>query len=493
MVSDGRIEKVTLIGGGKDSDEKKIPLGKTMLGRDWLGVSDKRLSRKQAEIVVEANRVVMIRHGINPVRIVQTPTTKYTMKKDVPYTLNDKDSFTLLGDEYPFTIKIDRIFDDTESTTNLPTDKVEAVGKDVKDNMKALSEPISEKQNNSKLKPDCQYGANCYRQNPEHLDEYNHPPKSKKKSHELEMEPREISGKRTRTEAPSSSSTQSEAAHGIKRPASTPLHRPKHKHANDDDNDRVLSDDVAPPLSPATALASPMKRTKLSSSVDDAVPTTTESTFNAGARSLAVPLFCTLGRQRKTLLEPTQAVKALLNAARPFLRKHHDDTQLNILVLCADVTAAAEIEALDATLGANQLSVRRVADANEAVSLLLHLSSQMKNPCRYIANEATWRLKPGGGIVNKTVFNEAGRHFADKTKELHPLPAHVGTVCAVPLEPTSPLRMREHVHAVLHVVVPILDPDSPDRVNEDEAVKQLQACYTDLFKQFYALALKAEA
>lgn len=53
--------------------------------------------------------------------------------------------------------------------------------------------------------------------------------------------------------------------------------------------------------------------------------------------------------------------------------------------------------------------------------------------------------------------------------------------------------MREHVHAVLHVVVPILDPDSPDRVNEDEAVKQLQACYTDLFKQFYALALKAEA
>ena len=96
------------------------------------------------------------------------------------------------------------------------------------------------------------------------------------------MEPREISGKyvlnnknisiaslstivcvcndrRTRTEAPSSSSTQSEAAHGTKRPASTPLHRPKHKHANDDDNDRVLSDDVAPPLSPATALASPMK------------------------------------------------------------------------------------------------------------------------------------------------------------------------------------------------------------------------------------------
>ena len=28
----------------------------------------------------------------------------------------------------------------------------------------------------------------------------------------------------------------------------------------------------------------------------------------------------------------------------------------------------------------------------------------MKNPCRYIANEATWRLKPGGGIVNKTVY-----------------------------------------------------------------------------------------
>ena len=26
------------------------------------------------------------------------------------------------------------------------------------------------------------YGANCYRQNPEHLDEYNHPPKSVQKN-----------------------------------------------------------------------------------------------------------------------------------------------------------------------------------------------------------------------------------------------------------------------------------------------------------------------
>jgi hypothetical protein len=33
-------------------------------------------------------------------------------------------------------------------------------------------------------------------------------------------------------------------------------------------------------------------------------------------------------------------------------------------------------------------------------------------------------------------FNEAGRNFEDKTRELHPLPGVVGTVCAVPLEPT---------------------------------------------------------
>jgi len=59
-----------------------------------------------------------------------------------------------------------------------------------------------------------------------------------------------------------------------------------------------------------------------------------------------------LGRQRKTLLEPTQAVKALLNAARPFLRKHHDDTQLNILVLCADVTVGVRVSGASARAGA---------------------------------------------------------------------------------------------------------------------------------------------
>jgi hypothetical protein len=53
--------------------------------------------------------------------------------------------------------------------------------------------------------------------------------------------------------------------------------------------------------------------------------------------------------------------------------------------------------------------------------------------------------------------------------------------------------MRERIEYILHVVVPILDSESPDRVNEDEAVKLLEQCYTDLFKAFYDLALKSAA
>jgi hypothetical protein len=43
--------------------------GVNVLGRDWLGVSDKRLSRSQAEIVIAGDAVTLKRLGVNPVKL----------------------------------------------------------------------------------------------------------------------------------------------------------------------------------------------------------------------------------------------------------------------------------------------------------------------------------------------------------------------------------------------------------------------------------------
>jgi hypothetical protein len=51
MVAKGAIISVSLV--STDNNKTiKLANGKTMLGRDWLGISDKRLSRKQVTILI---------------------------------------------------------------------------------------------------------------------------------------------------------------------------------------------------------------------------------------------------------------------------------------------------------------------------------------------------------------------------------------------------------------------------------------------------------
>lgn len=49
--------------------EHTLKSGVNVLGRDWLGVSDKRLSRSQAEIVIAGDAVTLKRLGVNPVKL----------------------------------------------------------------------------------------------------------------------------------------------------------------------------------------------------------------------------------------------------------------------------------------------------------------------------------------------------------------------------------------------------------------------------------------
>ncbi|KAG7960897.1 hypothetical protein I3843_10G150400 [Carya illinoinensis] len=105
-----------------------------------------------------------------------------------------------------------------------------------------------------------------------------------------------------------------------------------------------------------------------------------------------------------------------------------------------------------------------------------------------IANAANWRLKPGGGGVNASIFNAAGPALEVATKEqaksLHP-----GKSVAVPLPSTSPLFTREGITHVIHVLGPNMNPQRPNCLNNDYIVgcKVLRDAYISLFEDFASI------
>ena len=228
---------------------------------------------------------------------------------------------------------------------------------------------------------------------------------------------------------------------------------------------------AAPPSNAALAAAAPLK------AAGPAI---------AGERWLALPLLCTQSRKVEANLRPEAAVRAFVRAARPFLKRRIDDTKCKLLlVLPRDSSEARALDALDEPLG-EQVRVLRVADRAAVASALVHLHSEHALGCRFLANEATWRLRGTGAPLNRAIFNAAGENYAAQLHDAHPLPAAVGDVVPSDIAPVAPLRRAEGVHCVLHVVAPVVDPDAIDREPLDSAEQKLEHAYTALFEQFEA-------
>ncbi|GAV73582.1 Macro domain-containing protein/DcpS_C domain-containing protein/AAA_33 domain-containing protein [Cephalotus follicularis] len=108
--------------------------------------------------------------------------------------------------------------------------------------------------------------------------------------------------------------------------------------------------------------------------------------------------------------------------------------------------------------------------------------------CNVIANAANWRLKPGGGGVNASIFSAAGPSLEFATNELAKslLP---GNAVVVPLPSTSPLYRKEGVSHVIHVLGPNMNPSRPNWLGNDyvKGCKILSDCYTALFEGFLSI------
>ncbi len=431
------------------------------------------------------------------------------LQKDVTYSLQHSDTFTLLADEYPFTVHIT-----TPSTAHKPTANAattEAAGRAVVEAMhRSVDRPKPAAPVAGSNQRECSYGVACKITTPMHRQDYYHPttlPAVAASSGPAvtPIAATTMTGKRTRdvagpqgtkrpassdaTSAANAAANEGDAPHAAKRAAAA---SDVHSLVTSAEDVKPIAKDaidsvLAPPGSPVAQLTSPLKRTRI-----DGVNGAAHARSQGGARTLALPVLCTTRRSVRHNLPANFAARALAGAARPFLQRHIDDRDCKLVIVAPhDSDALRVLESLDEPIGeAWQYQIVRMPDPQAVARALVHMTSEQSCPARYICNEATWRLHSGGAPINRAIFDAAGDGYEEAVKKAHPLPAEVGHIYPMPLDAISPLRRNEGVHYIMHAVVPVIDPDSADCVPTEQAAGTLRQLYDELFTKFEQITLK---
>jgi hypothetical protein len=497
-----------------------LKAGMNILGRDWLSVPDKRLSRNQAEVTVDGALVTIKRLGVNPVKM-KAGAEHRVLQKNVAYSLQHGDTFTLLADEFPFTVQLLRpalasspVVGSSSSTAaaakhTAATDADrDSIARAVQSALLRPLEPINPV-------PGAPFAATTPATAA--AAALSTTAASSSSAAAATNTTNTTAGKRTRSPPPGAptvsgakrpAGTEStsvpavpvaadaapgEAPHGVKRTAAvvsaaanassessaeTPATAPAKKALPSTSPSAGGGEKNKADALTVSADAVPLKRTRLDGAASDPRA--------RGARTIALPLLCTSRKGVRANLPPSNAVSALAAAARPFLRRHIDDRECKLVIVAvSDSDAVRALDALDEPLGEPwQQQVLRVADQAAVARALVHLASEHMSPARFLCNEATWRLHAGGAPINRAIFDAVGDDFEALVRQQHMTPAKIGGVYPVGVPVVSPLRRNEAVQCVLHAVVPVVDPDDSDCMSIELATGVLRQLYDALFQQF---------
>ncbi|GAQ88162.1 hypothetical protein KFL_004050070 [Klebsormidium nitens] len=186
------------------------------------------------------------------------------------------------------------------------------------------------------------------------------------------------------------------------------------------------------------------------------------------------------------MFDHERAADVIVDEVSAFLERTRADLHLMLVDLSGEsdivrrVRGAAERKGLD--FGAGKRFEIRGADITK-------LRTGGAPESQVLANATNWRLKPGGGGVNASIYSAAGRAFVQATKAQGESLAP-GAALPVELPPASPLRSQEGVTHVIHVLGPNMNPQRPNCLNGDyeAGVRLLRQAYRALFETFSSLA-----
>ncbi|PRP87894.1 putative aprataxin [Planoprotostelium fungivorum] len=142
----------------EEEKELEVKEGSNTFGRgDDTGISDKRCSRNQVEIIVDKKKrkVTAIQRGTNPsmIRRAHEDNSEH-MKRDEEYKIDDGDTITLVTTLFPIVVRISSA--DLKRRPESPLQKTSKRAKKEQD------------------LPPCPYGSKCYRKSKEHNQQFSH-------------------------------------------------------------------------------------------------------------------------------------------------------------------------------------------------------------------------------------------------------------------------------------------------------------------------------
>ncbi|RUS35046.1 HIT-like domain-containing protein [Jimgerdemannia flammicorona] len=173
------------------------------------------------------------------------------------------------------------------------------------------------------------------------------------------------------------------------------------------------------------------------------------------------------------------SAKIACDVISEFLAAHPKDPRLRLYVVDQDERA---VEAF-----LENWPPDRDARFSVVLGKITEMRSRSRMTCSILVNEATWRLKPGATPVSVQIQTDGGKAMWDETRRLYPNPGAVGNAYPVPLPVTSPLRQRERVRHIIHVIPPNMNPARPDPVPLQKARLLLRKAYTAMLEAYWRI------
>lgn len=95
----------------------ELKSGSNVIGRNEFEIADKRISRNQLELIVDATKrnVELIQRGVNRVLLQQPTGLRKFTAKDVAFELADGDAFGLIGEEFQVVLEVEELPSDDDA------------------------------------------------------------------------------------------------------------------------------------------------------------------------------------------------------------------------------------------------------------------------------------------------------------------------------------------------------------------------------------------